>query len=120
MVGVDGVHLLEYTLSHSLWLIGKPTAIRGFVTNGGYAGAPTEERLFDVVVAATDVPGIQKILPSSFRTHYAEFDNIYQLSAVPVVTVQLRFNGWVTELQDPIKMKQLNGDLSNGRYTFCS
>lgn len=37
------------------------------------------------------------------RTHTffppRQFDNIYKLEAVPVATVQLRFNGWVTELQ---------------------
>ena len=30
---------------------------------------------------------------------WKEFDNIYKLEAVPVVTVQLRFDGWVTEMQ---------------------
>ena len=45
---------------------------------------------FDVVVAATDVPGIQRLLPQTFRDSFKEFDNIYKLSAVPVVTVQLR------------------------------
>lgn len=44
-----------------------------------------------MVVAATDVPGIQRLLPQSFRDSFKEFDNIYKLSAVPVVTVQLRW-----------------------------
>ena len=35
------------------------------------------------------------------------FDNIYKLDGVPVVTVQLRYNGWVTELQDLEKSRQL-------------
>ena len=69
-------------------------------------GAPEERRTFDVVVAACDVPGIQKLLPQSFRT-LPEFDNIYRLEAVPVSTVQLRFNGWVTELQDKEKMRKV-------------
>jgi len=94
---------------------GKPVAVRGFTTAGNAGGAAPEERLFDVVVAATDVPGIQRLLPESFRTHFKEFDNVFKLSAVPVVTVQLRFNGWVTELQDPVRMKELNGDFNNGR-----
>jgi zeta-carotene desaturase len=65
-------------------------------------------------VAATDVPGIKRLLHPDFRK-YPEFDKIYELSAVPVQTVQLRFNGWVTELSDPAKMKDISGDQSNGR-----
>jgi uncharacterized protein with NAD-binding domain and iron-sulfur cluster len=58
------------------------------------------------VVAACDVPGIQKLLPEPFRK-IPQFDNIYKLEAVPVTTVQLRFDGWVTEMQDPVKMKEV-------------
>ncbi|NCJ05740.1 9,9'-di-cis-zeta-carotene desaturase [Synechococcales cyanobacterium C] len=53
----------------------------------------------DAYVAACDVPGIQRLLPTAWR-QWPEFDQIYHLKAVPVATVQLRFNGWVTELQD--------------------
>ncbi|XP_043815084.1 zeta-carotene desaturase, chloroplastic/chromoplastic isoform X2 [Manihot esculenta] len=53
----------------------------------------------DAYVAACDVPGIKKLLPSQWRESKF-FDNIYELVGVPVVTVQLRYNGWVTELQD--------------------
>lgn len=91
---------------------GKPSKIKGFTTSGP-DGQP-EERLFDVVVAATDVPGIQKLLPSDFRKHKM-FDSIYNLDAVPVQTVQLRFNGWVTELQDAEKMRDINSDKSDGK-----
>ena len=94
---------------------GKPSKVRGFVTSGGAGNAPNEERTFDVVVAATDVPGIQKLLPSSFRSAFKEFDNVYNLEAVPVQTVQLRFNGWVTEMQDLGKMKDVSGDKSDGK-----
>lgn len=51
----------------------------------------------DVYVAACDVPGIQRLIPPEWR-QWQEFDNLYKLETVPVVTVQLRFNGWVTEL----------------------
>jgi zeta-carotene desaturase len=61
----------------------------------------------DAYVAACDVPGIQRLLPSDWR-QWPEFDNIYKLEAVPVATVQLRFDGWVTELQDAQARKQLN------------
>jgi zeta-carotene desaturase len=93
---------------------GKPTVMKGFKTAGNSGGAAPEERLFDVVVAATDVPGIQKLLPDDFRK-YKQFDNVYNLDAVPVQTVQLRFNGWVTELQDKEKMKDILGDKSDGK-----
>jgi uncharacterized protein with NAD-binding domain and iron-sulfur cluster len=39
------------------------------------------------------------------------FDNIYKLDGVPVVTVQLRYNGWVTELQDLEKSRWLKYSL---------
>ncbi|KAH9688138.1 Zeta-carotene desaturase /chromoplastic [Citrus sinensis] len=53
----------------------------------------------EAYVTACDVPGIKRLLPSSWR-EMKFFNNIYELVGVPVVTVQLRYNGWVTELQD--------------------
>lgn len=58
----------------------------------------------DAYVAACDVPGIKRLLPAAWR-RWPEFDNIYHLEGVPVITVQLRYNGWVTELQDDTKRK---------------
>merc|ERR1711988_1585424 len=43
-----------------------------------------------------------------------EFDNIFQLDAVPVQTVQLRFDGWVTELEDMEAMKTVNPNQGDG------
>ncbi len=60
----------------------------------------------DAYLAACDVPGIQRLLPAEWR-QWPEFDNIYKLEAVPVVTVQLRFDGWVTEMADEHKRRQL-------------
>lgn len=60
----------------------------------------------DAYLAACDVPGIQRLLPSEWR-QWSQFDNIYKLEAVPVVTVQLRFDGWVTEMEDKEQRKQL-------------
>ncbi|PHT41130.1 Zeta-carotene desaturase, chloroplastic/chromoplastic [Capsicum baccatum] len=48
---------------------------------------------------ACDVPGIKRLVPQKWR-ELVFFDNIYKLVGVPVVTVQLRYNGWVSELQD--------------------
>merc|ERR1711965_647294 len=46
---------------------------------------------------------------------YPMFDNIYQLDTVPIATVMLRFDGWVTEMQDEARMKDIAGDQSDGR-----
>jgi zeta-carotene desaturase len=53
----------------------------------------------DAYLAACDVPGIQRMIPAAWR-RWPLFDNLYQLEAVPVATVQLRYDGWVTELGD--------------------
>nr|APP88076.1 zeta-carotene desaturase [Paulinella micropora] len=51
----------------------------------------------DYYLFACDVPGIQRILPKEWRNH-DQFNRIYRLESVSVATVQLRYNGWVTEL----------------------
>lgn len=77
------------------------------VTGLAIANGDTEDIITaDVYLAACDVPGIQRLLPSEWRK-WPQFDNIYKLEAVPVVTVQLRFDGWVTEMQDAEKRHQL-------------
>lgn len=80
----------------------------------------TEKKIVkaDVYVAACDVPGIKRLLPSQWRESEF-FDDIYKLVGVPVVTVQLRYNGWVTELQDLEKSRQLRKavGLDNLLYT---
>jgi zeta-carotene desaturase len=78
------------------------------VTGLAVASGETEEIITaDAYLFALDVPGIQKILPPAWRK-WSEFDNIYKLDVVPVATVQLRFDGWVTELEDEAKRKQLS------------
>lgn len=70
------------------------------------AKGDTEEVITaDAYIAACDIPGIQRLLPSEWR-QWPEFDNIYKLDAVPVATVQLRFDGWVTELNHPERRRQ--------------
>ena len=83
------------------------------------AQGETEEIIeADAYVFACDVPGIKKILPPEWRK-WPEFDNIYNLDTVPVATVQLRFDGWVTELEDAQKRQQLQeaAGLDNLLYT---
>ncbi len=72
----------------------------------------------DAYVAACDVPGIKRLLPEAWR-RWSEFDNIYKLDAVPVATVQLRFDGWVTELQDAVASQQVQrtAGIDNLLYT---
>ncbi len=78
------------------------------VSNILVASGDTEETITaDAYVFACDVPGIQRILPPAWRK-WPEFDNIYKLDVVPVATVQLRFDGWVTELHDSEQRRQLN------------
>ncbi|CAK0773200.1 hypothetical protein CVIRNUC_004040 [Coccomyxa viridis] len=60
----------------------------------------------DVYVAALDVPGAKRLVPQAWRK-WPLFDNIFRLSGVPVITVQLRYDGWITELQDQGKMRNL-------------
>ncbi|KOP22645.1 zeta-carotene desaturase [Hapalosiphon sp. MRB220] len=93
----------------------EQTCVTGLVIADG----DTEEKITaDAYVAACDVPGIQRLLPQEWR-QWSEFDNIYKLDAVPVATVQLRFDGWVTELQDVEARKQLNhaAGIDNLLYT---
>ncbi|XP_057963498.1 zeta-carotene desaturase, chloroplastic/chromoplastic isoform X2 [Malania oleifera] len=72
----------------------------------------------DAYVAACDIPGIKRLVPPEWR-ELEFFDNIYKLVGVPVVTVQLRYSGWVTELQDLEQSRQLRqaAGLDNLLYT---
>ena len=65
---------------------GKPCKVTGLQVQ-------SELKEFDAVVAAVDLPGAKKLIPEPFRV-YPEFDRIYELDAVPIATVQLRFDGW--------------------------
>ncbi len=66
----------------------------------------------DAYLAACDVPGIQRMIPEAWRRH-SLFDNIYRLDAVPVATVQLRYDGWVTELGDSPEARASRGDVAH-------
>lgn len=94
---------------HDLDENGKPSIVRGIKV-----GANEEFKEFDVVIAACDVPGIKKVLPDNFRK-MEFFDKIYNLDTVPIATVQVRFDGWVTEMQDEARMMDVSGDQSDGR-----
>jgi len=65
----------------------------------------------DAYLAACDVPGIQRLLPEAWR-RFPQFDAIHKLEAVPVATVQLRYDGWVTELGDGAQEEQRRRDLN--------
>jgi len=97
---------------HDVDAEGKPCHVHG-ISVALDGGEPVRKE-FDVTVCAQDVPGIKKLLPESFRKH-DQFDKIYKLEGVPVATVQLRFDGWVTEMQDMEAMKHVKADLSDGK-----
>ncbi|MGD1919198.1 MAG: 9,9'-di-cis-zeta-carotene desaturase [Pleurocapsa sp.] len=82
---------------------GDKTRVTGIVVANGDG---EETITADAYVCACDVPGIKKVIPQQWRK-WSEFDNIYKLDAVPVATVQLRFDGWVTELNDADNRQQL-------------
>lgn len=91
------------------------TEVTGLIVAQG----ETEETITaDAYVFACDIPGIKKVLPPAWRK-WPEFDNIYKLDAVPVATVQLRFDGWVTELHDAAKRQQVEeaAGIDNLLYT---
>ncbi len=78
------------------------------ITSFEIANGDTVETITaDAYVCACDVPGIQRIVPAAWRS-LTFFDNIFKLDAVPVATVQLRFDGWVTEMQDSAERQQLD------------
>jgi len=60
----------------------------------------------DAYVAALDVPGAKRLIPKDWR-RMPMFDKIFEMDGVPVMTVQLRYDGWVTEMKDPSKVKRL-------------
>ena len=89
---------------------GNPSSITGLrLTKAG------EEQIIkaDAYVAALDVPGAKRLIPEAWRSQ-AFFDNVFKLVGVPVITVQLRYDGWVTEMQDPQIMKKLNAGKAYG------
>ena len=94
---------------------GEQTQVTGIIVA---KGDEAEKITADAYVCACDVPGIQRLLPQTWRK-WSEFDNIYKLDTVPVATVQLRFDGWVTELKDPQKRQQLQqaAGIDNLLYT---
>jgi zeta-carotene desaturase len=51
------------------------------------------------------------MIPEAWR-RWPLFDAIYKLEAVPVATVQLRYDGWVTELGDSPQAQAARADLS--------
>ncbi len=72
----------------------------------------------DKYLAACDVPGIKRMIPREWR-RFPEFNSIFQLDAVPVATVQLRYDGWVTEIKNKSARQNLNeaSGLDNLLYT---
>ncbi len=98
------VHTRRQTRKILFEEIGGTTKVTGLVVADGDGEVTITA---DTYVVACDVPGVQRLLPQEWRK-WSEFDNIYKLEAVPVATVQLRFDGWVTELNDEAARTQLD------------
>ncbi len=90
------------------------------VVTGLTLGTPDGDKTVhaDTYLAACDVPGIQKLLPKEWR-RFSQFAAIDNLQAVPVATVQLRYDGWVTELDNDSARENLQrpSGLDNLLYT---
>ncbi|CAI5488266.1 unnamed protein product [Closterium sp. Naga37s-1] len=71
------------------------------------AGGKEQIVTADAYVAALDVPGAKRLVPGEWRERWAQFRDIYELVGVPVITVQLRYDGWVTEMNDIELSRQL-------------
>ncbi|MDC3171163.1 9,9'-di-cis-zeta-carotene desaturase [Prochlorococcus sp. AH-716-E13] len=69
----------------------------------------------DTFLAACDVPGIKKIVPKEWY-QFKEFEGLKKLRAVAVATIQLRYDGWVTELNNNNKSQNPTG-LDNLLYS---
>ncbi len=70
----------------------------------------------DKYLAACDVPGIKKIIPKEWY-EFSEFQGISKLRAVAVATIQLRYDGWVTELNKNNKNISKPSGLNNLLYS---
>ena len=76
----------------------------------------TKSIIADKYLAACDVPGIKKIIPNSW-SKLEDFKGLKKLRAVAVATIQLRYDGWVTELnRDNTDVKNPTG-LNNLLYS---
>jgi len=64
----------------------------------------------DCYLLACDVPGVQRLLPVEWN-RFPQFQRIHALEAVPVATVQLRYDGWVTELGEGAQIEQRRRDV---------
>lgn len=75
------------------------------------SGTNTHVVKADVYVAALDVPGAKRLIPTDWRK-YDMFDKLHTLVGVPVITVQLRYNGWVTEMKVRLVVTHVQGQVT--------
>lgn len=73
--------------------------------------------LSSVAYVMLPVVGAKRLIPQEWRRH-KEFDNIHKLDGVAVITVQLRYNGWITEMQNPEVQHDLQQVHSNRSCTL--
>ncbi|WP_218081005.1 9,9'-di-cis-zeta-carotene desaturase [Anthocerotibacter panamensis] len=94
--------LVDYILARG-GAIKTQASVREVVTDGakvcGIVLKSGEKIQADAYVCAAAADGVKRILPAQWRKHDL-FDRIYNLKSVPVATVQLRFDGWVTDIDN--------------------
>lgn len=61
--------------------------------------------------------GAQRLIPQAWR-RFPLFDNVFKLVGVPVCTVQLRYDGWVTELADAAAARNLDQARNSAWCTY--
>ncbi len=89
-----------------------------FTVTGLKLSTPSGEMYInaDKYLAACDVPGIKKIIPKEWYK-LKEFQGLEKLRAVAVATIQLRYDGWVTELSENNKNVDNPVGLNNLLYS---
>ena len=90
---------VQIHLNHKVEEIIYQEKDNSFTVKGLKLSTPDGEKsiVADKYLAACDVPGIKKIIPKEWYK-LKEFQGLKKLRAVAVATIQLRYDGWVTEL----------------------
>ena len=91
----------KINLKHKVEEILFEKDLSSFSVKGLKLSTPDGEKIIsaDRYLAACDVPGIKKMIPEAWY-ELKEFQGLKKLRAVAVATIQLRYNGWVTELNN--------------------
>ena len=109
---------VQIHLNHKVEEIIYQEKDNSFTVKGLKLSTPDGEKsiVADKYLAACDVPGIKKIIPKEWYK-LKEFQGLEKLRAVAVATIQLRYDGWVTELSENNKNVDNPVGLNNLLYS---